>query len=335
MEAPAEAPAEAKAATKDREGDACTEEAAEAGRGEGCETPPAKRSKTYEFQYQEQALRFRTSGAHGRLCPSAAAPLADAKGPDGWMEIRVLSDPSAMMHVGVGCQLWAAGCLLSKLLLEPWPLGLTWCARLLSGNVGADADAGGQIYSGACENAAPVGLRVLELGAGTAVPSVCLARCGHRVVATDIPQVVPLTRANLEANSISAQTSSPGDLIAAQAGGRVVTADAEACVLAWGNKDAARALGDFDLVIGADLFYDPSEFEPLLVTLRAVRARWMVLAVVQRPEDLGLGTFENFCYDEGVSLRCLHTAVPGGLGSHRVNIYEVEDLGMQQDGPQS
>lgn len=202
-----------------------------------------------------------------------------------WLKVDILIDSSLCPLERVGSRLWAASCILTQLLLRPAPLGSEWCSRL------------GQ-------SCAP--MRVLELGAGTAVPCVALAASlGHSVVATDLPEITPLTRANAEVNRHLCREE-------------VVVRD-----LTWGDESAARSLGPIDLVLGADLCYDPSSYDPLLRTLRALAPKWVLLAVVLRPEDLGEETFENYCSDEGVHLSLRYTALLGA-GAHRVNVYEIE-----------
>ena len=48
-----------------------------------------------------------------------------------------------------------------------------------------------------------MGRRVLELGAGTGALGIAVAALGGDVVITDLPDVVPLTRKNVEANAAS------------------------------------------------------------------------------------------------------------------------------------
>mmetsp|Transcript_111293 Transcript_111293/g.354366 ORF Transcript_111293/g.354366 Transcript_111293/m.354366 type:complete len:262 (+) Transcript_111293:106-891(+) len=189
---------------------------------------------------------------------------------------------------GVGARLWPASCLLAQLLLSPAPLGPDWAAFLQP----------------AARHAKP--LRVLELGAGTALPSVCLACLGHTSVSTDLPEIMPVLQANLDANRSR------------------ITGDASAQSLVFGDRDAAAKLGEFDLVVGSDISYDPVSYGPLLDTLRAIGGTWRALvSISQRPEDLGEETFENACRDEGVSLRLRYTAFVGNITARRVNVYEM------------
>lgn len=202
-----------------------------------------------------------------------------------WMILKVLSDPSEETFNGVGAHLWSASCILTQLLVNPFALGPSWVKRLI-------ADDGF--------------LKVLELGAGTALPSSGLAKCGHHVTATDLPDILPLTLANVEAN------------IEARKGTVVVKP------LIFGDAVSAMHAGSFDLVIGSEIAYDPTMYGPLLATLKALTCKWVLLAIAWRPEDLGDETFENYCQDEGVPLEFRHTALGGSRGSHRVNVYEID-----------
>jgi predicted nicotinamide N-methyase len=81
------------------------------------------------------------------------------------------------------------------------------------------------------------GLRVLELGAGLALPSMVAMRAGARVLATDwYPEALAFARAN-----------------AARAGlGELPTLEVD-----WGDPpEALFADGPFDLVLGADVAYE-------------------------------------------------------------------------------
>ena len=100
------------------------------------------------------------------------------------------------------------------------------------------------------------GLRVVELGAGTALPSMVIAKLGSpppaRVVTTDVPQCVELIAENAENNGVD----------------RVVVARP----LDWKSAAHMEALiaaeGDlFDLVLAADTVYDESCVDPFLRVL--------------------------------------------------------------------
>ncbi len=82
--------------------------------------------------------------------------------------------------------------------------------------------------------------RILELEAGLGVPSLVAAKIGHKVVATDYEKL-PLEFIELSAkeNNLSVETR----------------------VLDWRNPDLS---GKFDLIIGSEVVFRKSLFEPLL-----------------------------------------------------------------------
>lgn len=94
------------------------------------------------------------------------------------------------------------------------------------------------------------GLRVLELGSGTGVTAIALARLGARVTATDsLPQLVELIEANISLNGLGA--------------GRC-----KATRFAWGEPLQETLLAPLQLVLGSEITYNESGFAPLVQTLR-------------------------------------------------------------------
>lgn len=76
------------------------------------------------------------------------------------------------------------------------------------------------------------GWRVLELGCGLGLPSLCAARCGARVTATDFhPDSQPFFRRNAALNGV----------------------DVEHHLMDWRAPDLS---GSFDLILGSDLIYE-------------------------------------------------------------------------------
>lgn len=96
------------------------------------------------------------------------------------------------------------------------------------------------------------GKRVLELGAGTALPGILAAKCGARVILSDnciLPKSLAHIRKSCLANNLV-----PGK-------------DIEVIGLSWGLLlNSVFNIGPLDLIIGADCFYDPTVFEDILVT---------------------------------------------------------------------
>ena len=102
--------------------------------------------------------------------------------------------------------------------------------------------------------------KVCELGAGCGVVSAALVKAGcARVVATDLPENLPLLRENMERNCGGGENGRGGE------GARW-----EVKALTWG-ADAAVALGEtFDVVVAADCMYIAEAASDLVDTLAAL-----------------------------------------------------------------
>ncbi len=95
------------------------------------------------------------------------------------------------------------------------------------------------------EGVALRGLRVVELGCGLAVPSIAAARGGAAVLATDAcADALTLVARNAHANDVRIETA---------------TVD-------WAEPDELVKRAPFDLVLAADLLYEPASI-PLLLSL--------------------------------------------------------------------
>jgi predicted nicotinamide N-methyase len=95
--------------------------------------------------------------------------------------------------------------------------------------------------------------RILELGAGTALPGLLLAKLGHRVTLSDsllLPHCLDNCREAARCNGLEQQVEVVG--------------------LSWGlvTSGLLRMRGQLDWIIGSDLFFDPAVSEPLLVTVK-------------------------------------------------------------------
>lgn len=97
------------------------------------------------------------------------------------------------------------------------------------------------------------GKRVVELGAGTGIPGIFLASKGARVVLTDLPDVLPLMKWNVEANAHLLPSPECCD----------------AAPLAWGeeHEHIARPI---DVVVASDVVYWEHLFAPLAQTLNDI-----------------------------------------------------------------
>lgn len=146
-------------------------------------------------------------------------------------------------------QLWGAGVALSMWFMHAgsWP----------TGGRGVLADR-------------PV---VLELGSGTGITGmVCACAGAGAVILTDLPQAVPKLEEAIEANETALAASN---------------ATVTAAALAWGDLDACYDVAPegVDLVIGADLLYNPANFDALLATmleLAQIREARILLATENR-----------------------------------------------------
>lgn len=97
------------------------------------------------------------------------------------------------------------------------------------------------------------GLRVLELGCGTALPGILAAKCGAHVTLTDsvaLPRSLRHLTDCCEANSLV-----PGQ-------------DLQLLGLGWGLFLAdVHSLRPVDLLLASDCFYEPTQFEEVLSTV--------------------------------------------------------------------
>lgn len=118
------------------------------------------------------------------------------------------------------------------------------------------------------------GKRVLELGAGTALPGLLAAKLGSQVILTDslqLPHCLENCREGIQLNNLKETVS-------------VVP-------LTWGSftSSTLKLRGAVDLILGSDLFFDPEVFEPLLVTvswlLRSNPAAEFICSVQERAAD--------------------------------------------------
>ena len=97
------------------------------------------------------------------------------------------------------------------------------------------------------------GKRILELGAGTALPGILAAKCGAKVLLSDnciLPKSLAHIRKSCTLNNLR------------------VGQDIEVLGLSWGLLlNSVFSLGPLDLIIAADCFYDPCVFEDIIVSV--------------------------------------------------------------------
>lgn len=96
------------------------------------------------------------------------------------------------------------------------------------------------------------GKHILELGAGTALPSVLAAKCGARVTISDsasLPKTLQHIHRVVQRNNLNLQ-------------------QIKIIGITWGFFfNQLFELDDIDLIIGSDCFYEPLLFEDIIVTV--------------------------------------------------------------------
>eukprot|EP00962_Isochrysis_galbana_P022682 scaffold6781_cov107-Isochrysis_galbana.AAC.11 len=175
------------------------------------------------------------NGASGRPLQPAQAELDESDGP------RAANVPAALAapeRFGTGTMIWECSVVLAHLLsFRPQlldgldlPTGTLHVgdgaqpAAAVGGGSAGEAAAGGSVVDRAAAGARVV----VELGAGTGVAGLAAAALGASVLLTDVLQVLPLLRSNVEANR---------QIVDANGGA------AHAAALDWVEWWAARAAG--------------------------------------------------------------------------------------------
>lgn len=119
------------------------------------------------------------------------------------------------------------------------------------------------------------GIRILELGCGTAAPGIALERAGARVVCTDYdPLAIAMARYNAQLNGCCS---------------------IETCFLDWYRPNLK---GCFDLLIGSEVTYFEKSFMPLIAVLKRYTSPngRIVLSDQGRPQ---MKLFLKMCVKEG------------------------------------
>ncbi|XP_021234872.1 EEF1A lysine methyltransferase 3 [Numida meleagris] len=120
------------------------------------------------------------------------------------------------------------------------------------------------------------GRTVIELGAGTGIVGILAALLGGDVTITDLPMALDQIRENVRRNAAA---------VAAAAGRARVRA------LAWGRELSSFPRG-YDVVLGADVVYEPRCFPALLATLRHLCGpRSVAFLSCGMRRELGAGRF--------------------------------------------
>ena len=182
----------------------------------------------------------------------------------------------------VGLVLWQAGFVLAEWLIRARPLASSLCSGSGSGGGGGDGGGGGK-----GDNDGGGGWRgaaVLELGCGVGQLGIPLACTGARVTMTDLPHVVGLTAENAALNAHATPIAprvmpfvwgedagvlgyGGADSSGADGGG-----DNSGGGSAGGNQQQQQQQqhqGPLDLVVAADVLYEPQYYGALLDALVA------------------------------------------------------------------
>jgi hypothetical protein len=118
----------------------------------------------------------------------------------------------------------------------------------------------------------------LELGSGCGVAGIVAAKLGASVTATDLARALNLLQLNVDANDVSSTSHKKTGNASSPVGGVTVA------TLDWRNPTAADLVGwgHFDLVIAADILYNPDLFAPLLALLNSSGASVALIALSHR-----------------------------------------------------
>lgn len=162
------------------------------------------------------------------------------------------------MHLVWGSILWDAGLALSKFLTFQ-----------------AENEQGRRF----------TGLRVLELGAGTGVVGLTLAKYGAKVTLTDCePELLTLLRRNAEANGVA---------------GSVQFHD-----LHWGDR-STYLTAPYDLIVAADVLYGKKDRWFMQALSAHLKAPATALVACPPREDSPLGGFFKAATDDGMLIERL------------------------------
>mmetsp|Transcript_82045 Transcript_82045/g.171739 ORF Transcript_82045/g.171739 Transcript_82045/m.171739 type:complete len:302 (-) Transcript_82045:68-973(-) len=199
--------------------------------------------------------------------------------------IIVLEDPQGAWAAGNGATVWDSALLLSEFLQRE----LRPC--MIPGGTN-QANARGLLHPS---------MRALELGAGTGLVGMVLAKLGMEVVLTERPLALPLLQRNVDENRLST---------------------AQVHALTWGEPflGAAWAQEPFDVVVGSDLIFpNNSECHALLVETLAAVVRpttwcWVAYEPREQATDTSfLGLLQRKFDVERLAPDCLPENAPSDL----------------------
>lgn len=149
------------------------------------------------------------------------------------------------------------------------------------------------------------GKRVLELGTGTGLGGISVAKLGAaHVLVTDRDQAVLELAARNAARNLDS----------------VAGANFEVARLNWG--DDVSSAGVVDIIIGADLTYNREGWPALMKTFKALQRPMLLSASERRPNEFV--ELQAFLRDSGVRYQVIDSPLSRGYGSEKVRIFSLE-----------
>lgn len=140
--------------------------------------------------------------------------------------------------------------------------------------------------------------RVLELGAGLGVPGLLAARCGRKVVLSDLePDALEFARAAVEINELEDRV--------------------EVLTLDW--RDPPDELGEFDTVLGSEILYHPPLYPTLVALLDRILAPSGTVFITHEERPFGISFFEHAA--RRFVTRSTSCRVQPGKGQQPVKVY--------------
>lgn len=156
--------------------------------------------------------------------------------------------------------------------------------------------------------------KVIELGAGTGLPSIVAALLGAAVLATDLDEALPLLQSNVDC----ATTRSPTLKLAVEK-------------LVW-STDVAHKLESFDVIVCSEVIYDRECHKLLLGCINALASPSTEIFFAYKRRALGEDDFVQLLHDSD----CHHVVVvqqdviepdfrDAGIGILRVKLVATTD----------